>query len=98
MGTEKQSKLYSRYSGWERELLKSFPAIGEGSGTSKKFSHCSGTGFQGAPLGKYTGTGIPAHACQTISQAARQAASNHLIPGQPYSPPASHNISPVIQL
>ena len=34
--------------GWERE-------------TKKKFSRCLGKGFQDVPVGKYTGTGIPAH-------------------------------------
>ena len=68
--------MCSRYAGREQELPKSFPAVwdrngnyqkafplfGMGTGNPKKSSRCLGTGIQGVPVGKYTGTGIPAHA------------------------------------
>ena len=58
---EKPNRLCSQYSGWD--LSKSFVIIWDGTGNPKKFSDCLLTGIQGIPVGKYTGTGIPAHAC-----------------------------------
>ena len=73
---KKTNKLCSRYAGWEWELPKSFlairdgngnyqkafPLFGTGTGNPKKSSCCLGTGIQGIPVGKSTGTGILAHA------------------------------------
>ena len=42
---------------------KTFPLFVMGTGNPKKYNHFLGTGIQGLPIGKYTGTGIPAHAC-----------------------------------
>ena len=39
------------------------PVFGTIMRNPKKFSRCLGTGIQGASIGKYTGTGIPAHGC-----------------------------------
>ena len=60
------TKKLSRYSGQERELPKCLPAIWDENGKPKKSSRCSGTGIQGVPVGKYMGTGIPAHAWCTL--------------------------------
>ena len=77
---EKPNKFCSRHAGREREYLKSLPAIrdgngnyqkgfplfGTGTGNPKNSSRCLETGIQGAPVEKYTGTGIPAYAWTTV--------------------------------
>ena len=67
-----------RYLGRERVLPKNFLTIWDGNGNYKKLTCysgrqqetqktcCLGPGIQGVPVGKYMGTGIPAHACPIL--------------------------------
>ena len=47
----------------DRIYQKAFSLFGTEAGNQKKFSDCLLTRIQSIPVRKYTGTGIPAHAC-----------------------------------
>ena len=57
-----QKKIPAIWDG-NRNYQKAFPQFGTGMGNRKKSSRFLGPGIQGVPVGKYKGTGIPAHAC-----------------------------------
>ena len=79
-GKNKKKNLGSRYLGQERVLPKSVPTFWDGKGNYQKsfplfrmgvenqkiYYCCSGTGIQGVPVWKYTGTGTPAHALRRV--------------------------------
>ena len=62
------TKKFSRYLGWEQEYQKDFLLVGTGTGNPNKSSRCLGAGFQGVPIGKYMGMGIPTHAWCVVSR------------------------------